>query len=148
MTWTYAGAPGTDTAAARRDAVRLLTGDADTTAQQVTDEEITFALAAARDGVYGAASLICRSLAAKYARQVSTSVDGASQSFGEKQRHYAELAAAYAVMAKEGVAGILPAGYDGLVSERGADDIEAQFSIGMNDRPGTTGDYLDELSDP
>ena len=40
MTWTYGGAPGTTSSATRRDAVRLLVGDTDTTDQQVSDEEI------------------------------------------------------------------------------------------------------------
>jgi len=49
MTWTYGGAPGTTTSATRRDAVRLLVGDTDTTDQQITDEEIAFGLSQASE---------------------------------------------------------------------------------------------------
>jgi hypothetical protein len=134
MTWTYDGTPDNSTAAGRRDAVRELVGDIVTGSQQASDESIALHLASARDNIYGAASIICRLIAAKYARQVSTSVDGASQSLGERQKHYADLAATYSEMARNGVAGLLPAPYDGLVSEKGADEIRAQFRIGMHDR--------------
>ncbi len=134
MTWTYTGTPGTSTAEERRDAVRDLVGDTDTSDQQSTDESIAFALGQTRDNVFGAASIICRQIAAKYARLVATSVDGASQALGERQKHYNDLALDYANLAKEGAAGILPTPHDGLVSTTAESDIEAVFSIGMHDR--------------
>lgn len=92
MTWTYGGTPGSSTAAERRDSVRYLVGDTDTSDQQTTDEEISFALTQASNNVYGAASIVCRAIAAKYARLVSTSFDSVRIQYGERQDHYEKLA--------------------------------------------------------
>lgn len=92
MTWTYGGAPGTTTAATRRDAVRLLVGDTDTSDQQVTDEEIAFALSQTSDDLYNAGALICRVLAGKYARLVDTSFETVSSSYSQRATQYAALA--------------------------------------------------------
>lgn len=92
MTWTYGGAPGTTTSATRRDAVRLLVGDTDTTDQQMTDEEIAFALSQASDDIYNASALLCRALSGKYARLVDTSVESVSSSYSQRAKQYAELA--------------------------------------------------------
>ena len=92
MTWTYGGAPGTTSAATRRDAVRLLVGDTDTTDPQVTDEEIAFALTQGVDDVYVAGAVICRALSGKYARLVDSSVESVSASYSQRATQYAELA--------------------------------------------------------
>ena len=92
MTWTYGGAPGTTTSATRRDAVRLLVGDTDTTEQQLTDEEIAFGLLQASDDIYNASALLCRALSGKYARLVDTSVESVSSSYSQRAKQYAELA--------------------------------------------------------
>ena len=92
MTWTYGGAPGTTSAPTRRDAVRLLVGDTDTTDQQVSDEEIAFGLSQAADDIYNASALICRALSGKYARLVDTSIESVSSSYSQRATQYAELA--------------------------------------------------------
>ena len=92
MTWTYGGAPGITSAATRRDAVRLLVGDTDTTDQQITDEEITFALSQGSDDVYVAGAVICRALSGKYARLTDSSVESVSASYSQRAAQYAELA--------------------------------------------------------
>lgn len=92
MTWTYGGAPGTTTAATRRDAVRFLVGDTATTDQQVTDEEIAFALLQTSDDIYNAGGLTCRTLSAKYARLVDTSVESVSSSYSQRAAQYSDLA--------------------------------------------------------
>jgi hypothetical protein len=92
VTWTYDGSPGTSTAAERRDAVRLLIGDTDTNDQQVTDEEITFALAQTGDDIYLAAAVMARTLAGKYARQVDSKFDALSISNGQRAQQYLRLA--------------------------------------------------------
>jgi hypothetical protein len=92
MTWTYGGAPGTDSAATRRDAVRFLVGDTDTTDQQITDEEITFALSQTSNDIYRAAAISCRSIAAKYAREVDSSVESIRVAASQRQAHYTSLA--------------------------------------------------------
>ena len=92
MTWTYDGAPGKDTADGRRDAVRLLVGDTDTEDQQVTDEEIAFALSEASNNIYRAASVIARSLAGKYSRMVDSSFETISNKFSQIRDAYYDLA--------------------------------------------------------
>jgi hypothetical protein len=93
MTWTYGGAPGTTTSATRRDAVRLLVGDTDTTDQQVSDEEIAFALSQTSDDIYNGGALICRALAGTYSRLVDTSIESVSSSYSQRAAQYSELAA-------------------------------------------------------
>jgi hypothetical protein len=92
MTWTYGGAPGTTSAATRRDAVRLLVGDTDTTEQQTSDEEIAFALSQGSDDIYVAGAIICRAISGKYARLVDSSVESVSSSYSQRAAQYAELA--------------------------------------------------------
>jgi hypothetical protein len=100
MTWTYDNSPGTSTAAERRDAVRLFLGDTDTSDQQVTDEEITFALAEANDNIYRATSLCADALHGKYSRMVDTAFEGVRSSYSQRADHYRKLAAKYEKKAK------------------------------------------------
>jgi hypothetical protein len=72
--------------------VRLLVGDTDTTDQQVSDEEIAFAISQAADDIYNASALICRALSGKYARLVDTSIESVSSSYSQRATQYAELA--------------------------------------------------------
>jgi hypothetical protein len=95
MTWTYDGTPGTATAAGRRDAVRMLVGDTDTTDQQSTDEEIAFALDQASNGVYGASAIVARSLAGQYARRVDTTFGSVSSANSQRSKSYLDLATRY-----------------------------------------------------
>lgn len=92
MAWTYNNAPGTSSATGRRDAVRWLVGDTDTSDQQVTDEEVTFALSEAGDNVYSAAALVARGIAGKYARLVDNSFETVDTSYSDRQKHYQQLA--------------------------------------------------------
>jgi len=92
VTWTYDGAPGIDTAAARRDAVRVLVGDTDTNDQQATDETIAFFLSQAANDVYSAAALTARSIAGTYARYVDTDFEGVSTKYSQRRDNYYELA--------------------------------------------------------
>lgn len=77
MTWTYGNAPGTSTAAERRDAVRYLVGDTDSTmSPTLSDEEIAFSLSRSGNSVMAAAIAACRSLSAKWALIPTTTVVG------------------------------------------------------------------------
>lgn len=93
MAWTYAGTPGTSSASERRDAVRYLVGDTDTTDQQLQDAEIAFCLAQSSDDVYLAASIAASTLSAKYGRLVDTILDNSNirASYSQRQKSYAEL---------------------------------------------------------
>lgn len=137
MTWTYDSAPDTTTAAGRRDAVRLLVGDTATTDQQVSDEEVAFALLEAGNNVYGAGAWVAQAIAGKYARRVSMSADGVSQQFAQRQKHYADLAARLEKRAVEGVVGGAPSGMFAGGTERGltTDSPEVLFRVGMHDDP-------------
>ena len=63
ITWTYSGAPGTGSTAAKRDAVRFLVKDTDENNQLVTDEELSFAITS-EGNLFRAAALVCQELAA------------------------------------------------------------------------------------
>lgn len=93
MAWSYdATNLDTTTASGRLNIVRLLVGDTDTTDQQIQDEEITFALSAESDDVYGAASWIAKSLAAKYSRFVDIELDGQlAENYSQLREHYQSL---------------------------------------------------------
>jgi hypothetical protein len=68
MTWTYTGDPSNSD----RDKVRFLIGDTNTADQLVTDEEIAWALT--EGGVYYAAAITSRSIAASFSRRVDFEV--------------------------------------------------------------------------
>ena len=92
MAWTY----GADPANSNRDAVRLHIGDTDTNDQQLQDSEIEYYLGifgTTGDGRVVPASIrCCEALAAKYARQVSTTNQGLSVGAQERYNHYVALA--------------------------------------------------------
>ena len=94
MSWSYSASDlTTTTSAGRINTVRLLVGDTDTTDQLVQNEEITFALSQTGDNVYYAAVWICRTIAAKFSRMVTTTLDGAlSANYSDKAKQYNQLA--------------------------------------------------------
>jgi hypothetical protein len=84
---------GTTTATGRRNAVRFLVGDTDSTDVQAKDEEIAFALSQCSDNIHHAAAYVCRTIAAQYSRRVDTDLDGAlSASYSDLHAHYIALA--------------------------------------------------------
>jgi hypothetical protein len=94
MAWSYDSSNlNTTTDAGRLNVVRLLIGDTTTTDQQMQDAEISFALAQSGDSTYMAASWACRTLASKFARMVTTQLDGAlSADYSDLMAHYQQLA--------------------------------------------------------
>ena len=94
MSWSYSASDlTTTTSAGRINTVRLLVGDTDTTDQLVQNEEITFALSQTGDNVYYAAVWICRAIAAKFSRMVTTTLDGAlSANYSDRAKQYTQLA--------------------------------------------------------
>lgn len=142
MTWTYDGAPGTDDAAGRRDAVRLLIGDTDTNDQQTTDEEIAFTLSQASNNVYRAAAISCRTLAAKYAKLVDTSIESVRSAYSQRQQNFASLAGQLEAQAAKysgtGLGGVVVGGVsistmDGVRDD--ADRVDSKFRQGQFDNP-------------
>lgn len=86
MTWSY-----TDPSASAKDEVRFLVGDTNQASPLVSDEEIQYALTKQGKAV-SAAALICRTIAAKFARNVSTGVSGLSFANQQKFEQYSRLA--------------------------------------------------------
>lgn len=129
MAWTYDGTPGTATAAERRDAVRLAIGDTDPANEQVSDGEISYALARRSDSIELAAALLCRTLAAKYANLTSARIDGITVDFAGRQKHYMSLALKLESDSAE-YGGALGTPVVGGVSRDGMDAVESD-----TDRP-------------
>ena len=139
----------TTTSSGRLNTVRLLVGDTDTSDQQIQDEEIFFALSEHSDNVYSAAAFACRFIAAKYARLVTTQLDGALQSnYSDLQKHYAALEASIKALDRESNGGKLGV-YAGGISiadmaavDSNPDRVKPAFSIGQFDY------YQDEPYEP
>ena len=95
MAWTYSADDlATGTASGQLNVVRLLIGDTDTLDQQVQDAEVEFALAQSNANVYSAGAWCAKAIASKYARKVTTQLDGAlSADYSDLQTHYNALAA-------------------------------------------------------
>lgn len=139
MGWNYSGRPDLN----ERDKVRFLIGDTCKENPLVQDEEIQFALGKFPE-VELAAALCCRALAAKFSRQVSTTVGGVSRSCSD-------IAKAFSDRAKEldpddattgGAAALVLPSFGGLsLSEKETldSDLDAtpiNFKIGADDIPG------------
>lgn len=84
---------GTTTATGRKNAVRFLVGDTDSTDVQVYDDEIVFALSQNSDNIHYTAAYICRAIASKYSRRIDTNISGALDAkYSMLQSHYLSLA--------------------------------------------------------
>jgi len=149
VTWSY-----TDPSASDKDAVRYLVGDTNSADPQTTDEEIAWSLTEFSNTRH-AAALVCRALAAKYAKcAVSVRVGDVSTS------NAAAVSKAYAARAKEldpngltkGAAIVLPR-FGGLsISEKetlseDSDAVQPSFSRGMNDISGGPSDGVVTFTD-
>lgn len=71
--------------------MRFYVQDTDSTDQLLTDEEIAFLLSTYGDALSSAIAAL-EALAAKYARQVDTSVDRVSEAASQRAERYAALA--------------------------------------------------------
>ena len=135
MTWTYAGDPSAND----RDAVRHHCGDVDTKDQQLSDEEIAYILTRNSDVVLAAAEA-CEAIAARVARDVSRSNLGSSKSLSEKLEHFKcmadKLRESINIGGLEVFAGGLTKSGKRTLSEDN-DAVQPEFSVGMDDRPGT-----------
>lgn len=147
MTWTYSPTDlSTDLAK-----VRLYIGDTDTSDQLATDEEIN-AVIAGTDGLYSAAALMCRSVSAKFARQIDTSVESVSRKASQRSVQYAKMAENYTTQSSQSGAG-LGVPFVGGVSisemdsvENDSDRVPPSFRRGMFSNP-SDGDFDDLRSD-
>lgn len=94
MSWSYDPTDlNTTTASGRLNTVRLLIGDTDSSDQQAQNEEIMFSLAQNGDSTYYAGAWTCRALASKFARLVTTKLDGAlTANYSDLMQHYQQMA--------------------------------------------------------
>lgn len=114
MAWSYDERNlNTTDALGRLNATRFLIGDTNEDDQQVQDEEVAFALAQANNNTYFAGAFLCRTIAAKYSRNVDVKISGAlEETSSQLQAHYLELAEALEYQAQKtgGVLGIKAGG--------------------------------------
>src|SRR4051812_24844476 len=106
MTWSYD--PSTLTSN-RTNQVRFLVGDTEVTDPLVQNEEIVFALTQ-RGSIYGAASIVCRTIAAKFSRLADTVDRDLRDALSSKAKAYAMRANEYEVQAKARSGGMPYAG--------------------------------------
>lgn len=105
MTWTYTDDPLN----VRRDEVRSMVGDTDTTDQLITDEDIDLALQmflpATLKPAWLAAAHCCDLIAGKFGRKAQKSIGPLSQAAQQQWEHYRQMAADYRLLyASDGLA--------------------------------------------
>lgn len=112
MTWTYTSAPETD----RKDEVRVLVGDTDTTDQLIDDEMIDYALVQfvpdTGKPAWLAAAHICDTIAGKFGRRAQRSIGPLSISAQQQFDHYKDLAQQYRLLYASG--GLATTGLSGV----------------------------------
>lgn len=133
MTWTYDITQINTTPLYQ---VRFLIGDTLTKDQQAQDEEIEFAVTQ-RSSVYGAAALVCRTLAAQFSRLVDVVDKDLRTSYSTKARNYLRLSTVLEMDAKSrsgwaGYAGGISVA-DKIQEESNPDRVQPNFTIGMTD---------------
>jgi len=120
MTWSYD--PST-LATNTTNQVRFLVGDTEETDPLVQNEEIVFALSQ-RSSIYGAASIVCRTIAAKFSRLADTVDRDLRDALSSKAKAYAMRAQEYDTQAK-GRSGVMP--YAGGISI--ADKVAQELNL-------------------
>lgn len=152
MSWSYSASDlTTTTSAGRINTVRLLVGDTDTTDQLVQNEEITFALSQTGDNVYYAAVWICRAIAAKFSRMVTTQLDGAlSANYSDKAKQYTQLAIQIEAQGKKTSGKALGISAGGIsvaamgVANANPDRVMPAFGVRQFDNVEAGDDYIPE----
>lgn len=132
MSWTYSGNP----ASSDNDKVRFLVGDTDETDQLVQDEEIAYALTTQPTAEL-AAALVAEAIAAKFARQVDSTVGRVSESASQRAMAFRErakeLRSNIALLARPSFGGLSQAEKERLDSD--TDAVQPSFRIGQDDNP-------------
>ena len=133
MAWTYEAA---NLATSSLYQVRYLVGDIIDVEHLVDDEEINFALTQ-RPSIYGAAAMVCRSLAAKFSRKVDTVDKDLRTTYSSQAIAYAKMAVNYETQASVRSGGLPYAGgisvADKITNEQDPDRVPPSFTIDMDD---------------
>lgn len=117
-----------------RDKVRFLIGDTDNDNLMLSDDEIAFALVESSDNLYYAAAGLCRSIAARFARDVNYRFSTLWQDSGDAYIHYMELAKKYEDEALSG-GGSIEVVF--TMSGHSCTQYPEEFWTGMHDNPQT-----------
>ena len=133
MTWTYSGDPSSTS----RDEVRFLVGDTDTSDQQVTDEEIAWALSENSSNAYMAASVIAHAISAKFSRKADKAVGDLRLSYSQLSKQYADLGTR--LRSQGALRGVQP--YSGGISKA---DKQTQNDDDDYDKPFFTRKLMDD----
>jgi len=147
MTWTYNSSVSTD-----RDKIRLLIGDTDTNDQLLSDEEISFVIAE-QPNVYYAAAQCCETIAGKFGRDVSTTLEGLSIAKRQRFENYLNMAETLRVTAmrvkpgKPFAAAIDKDDRDAYSHKEMTNLVQPNFELEMHDHPEGEG-RRGELYDP
>ncbi len=135
MTWTYSGDP----AATDRDAVRFMIGDTDSTDEQLSDEEVAYAIAQEATLTH-AAIYLARGLATKFARLVDMAIGDLKYSYSQRQGNYESLVERLETIRDESAASPYAGGIsvsDKDTREEDSDRVDPIFKKGMFDRDAT-----------
>lgn len=89
MSWSYSGDPATSAL----DALRFLIQDTDTTAQLLSNEELSYLLSEENDSVYAAAIRAALQLGARLGRKGSIKVGDLAIDYTQQAKWYNDLAA-------------------------------------------------------
>ena len=139
MAFTYSDNPSsTGTAAQKRDAVRVLIQDTDTSNGKVTDAQIALALTEENGNIYGAAAWCCEALATRMGNISSRSVGDTSISYDHQT--YAALAKTLRLRSRVGIEIPYCGGIsqdDKHAAESSTDRTDPDFKRGMFDFIGT-----------
>ena len=150
MSWSYdPNTLNTTTDSGRVNTVRLLVGDTDTTDQLVQNEEVLFALTQTGNNIYYAAVWVCRTISAKFARMVTTTLDGAlSANYSDKAKQYNQLAVQIEAQGKKTSGKALGVSAGGIsvsamgVANSNPDRVKPAFSVNQFDNTEAGGQYL------
>ena len=116
--------------------VRMMIGDVVSTAQQLADAEILFAISS-RTTTYGAAAECCRNLSARYARSVDQAAGSQKISYSQLSKQYATQALAFDAKAAQAGGGVPYAGgisqADKYNSQNDVDNVQPAFAVGEFD---------------
>lgn len=119
-----------------KDVIRMMIGDTDPTNPLLQDEEIAYILSK-RPNPYGAAAECCRSLAVRFASQVTTAAGDTKIAYSDITKAFAARAQAFESQAANSGAG-LP--YAGGISQsdkdsqvENTDRVQPQFVLGADD---------------
>lgn len=133
MSWTY---DASQLASSAMMQVRFLVGDTIPADQQVQDEEIVFSLIQ-RPSIYGAAAIVCRTLASKLSRQADVVDKDLRTALSSRAKAYSARAIEYDNKATIRGGGFPYAGglsiADKVRNEQNPDRVQPQFTTSMDD---------------